>query len=54
MDQSATPTQEDIVGRSREISEERWSAIRAELEDSEDAAYLASENCPQQLSHTDD
>jgi len=53
MDQDTMTTQEDIVGRSREISEERWGAIRAELEDSEDSAYLASENCPQ-LSRFDD
>ena len=53
MDQEAKTTQEDIVGRSREISEERWGAIRAELEDSDNAAYLASENCPQ-LSRFDD
>jgi hypothetical protein len=53
MDQENKVSQEDIVARSREISEERWGAIRAELEDSEDTAYLASENCPQ-LSRFDD
>ncbi len=53
MDQQAATTQEDVVTRSREVSEERWSTIRAELEDSEDTAFLAFENCSQ-VSGVDD
>lgn len=36
---------EEIVSRSREISEERWATIKAELEDSKGAAHLALEAC---------
>lgn len=34
-------TAEEIVSRSREISEERWTEIKAELEDSRGAAHTA-------------
>lgn len=39
-------TAEQIVSRSREISQERWTAIQAELDDSKGAAYMALESCP--------
>lgn len=53
MEDKAATIQEDIVARSREVSEEQWSTIRAELEDSEDTAHLAFESCSQ-LSGADD
>jgi hypothetical protein len=39
-------TAEAVVSRSREISEERWTAIQAELDDSRGTAFTALENCP--------